>query len=52
MLLSVHNLAYYQDVMKGLRQAIREGTVPAFRERILAQSRLERTGKSDGDIAT
>lgn len=52
MLLSVHNLAYYQDVMKGLRQAIREGTVPAFREQILAQSRLEGTGKGEGATAT
>jgi queuine tRNA-ribosyltransferase len=41
MLASVHNLAYYQTVMRGLRDAIRTGTVLAYREKIVAQSRLE-----------
>ena len=36
MLLSVHNLAYYQRLMRDLRSAIHEGRATAFREKYLA----------------
>jgi queuine tRNA-ribosyltransferase len=44
MLLTWHNLQYYQDVMSGLRGAIREGRVHAWAEAWLAE-------EAAGDIA-
>lgn len=32
-LLTVHNLTYYQELMSGLRQAVREGSLMEFREK-------------------
>ena len=43
-LLTWHNLTYYQDLMTGLRKSVTEGTLALFTERF-------RTDKSDGDIA-
>ena len=43
-LLTWHNLTYYQDLMAGLRKSITEGTLALFTERF-------RNDKSDGDIA-
>jgi queuine tRNA-ribosyltransferase len=36
MLLTWHNIHYYQDVMRGLRTAIAKGTVQTFAENLLA----------------
>ena len=36
-LLSWHNIAYYQQLMQNLRLAIREGRAAAFREGLLAR---------------
>jgi len=44
MLLTWHNIQFYQDVMKGLRQAIGEGRVQQFAADFLA-------AESQGDIA-
>lgn len=41
MLVSLHNLAYYQKVMRDLRKAITTGTALAYRDEIRRQSRLE-----------
>lgn len=35
-LMTYHNLAFYQQLMADLRQAIREGVFPEFKQRILA----------------
>ena len=43
MLLTWHNLTYYQDLMKGLRQAISEGGLTAFAEAFHAR-------QAEGDI--
>ena len=43
-LLTWHNLTYYQDLMMGLRNSINEGTPTIFTERF-------HTDKSKGDIA-
>jgi queuine tRNA-ribosyltransferase len=37
MLLTWHNLTYYQDLLAGLRAAIAEGALPAFAERFAAE---------------
>ena len=39
MLVSVHNLAYYQRLMRDLRTAILENRGPEFREQYLASQR-------------
>ena len=44
MLLSEINIAYYQRLMAGIRDAISQGTFAAFRERT-------RAGWAKGDIA-
>ena len=44
MLLTWHNLTYYQDLMKGLRNAISEGGLKAFAEAFHAR-------QAEGDIA-
>ncbi len=36
MLLSWHNLAYYQDLMSGLRAAIAEGVLAAYAQTVFA----------------
>jgi queuine tRNA-ribosyltransferase len=36
-LLSIHNLAHYQQLLRGLRQAIREGKAGEFRSQYLAR---------------
>lgn len=41
MLVSLHNLAYYQKVMRDLRKAITTGKALAYRDEIRRQSRLE-----------
>ena len=41
MLVSLHNLAYYQQVLHGAKQAIRTGQLPSYREKIFRLSRLE-----------
>ena len=41
MLVSLHNLAYYQKVMRDLRMAITSGKALAYRDEIRRQSRLE-----------
>ena len=43
-LLTWHNLTYYQDLMMGLRKSINEGTLTIFTERF-------HNDKSEGDIA-
>ena len=35
-LMTLHNLSYYQDLMAGARLAIREGRFPAFKEQVLS----------------
>lgn len=42
MLLSVHNLQHYQDVMRGLRQAIRKGQTKDFRDDYVARTAVAR----------
>ena len=44
MLLTWHNLHYYQDVMRGLRAAIAQGNVDEFAGQALA---LEQVGDID-----
>jgi len=41
MLVSLHNLAYYQRVMRDLRKAIQTGQALTYRDEILRRSRLE-----------
>ncbi len=44
MLLTRHNLTYYQDLMRGLRAAIEAGTLAAFEADFAA-------GLAQGDVA-
>jgi queuine tRNA-ribosyltransferase len=44
MLLSEINIAYYQELMAGIREAIAQGSFASFRERT-------RAGWAKGDIA-
>lgn len=48
MLLSWHNVAYYQHLMKGLRDAIRTGTLQAFAEKF---ARDQAAGEEGDDAA-
>ncbi|MGE3332270.1 MAG: tRNA guanosine(34) transglycosylase Tgt [Rhodospirillaceae bacterium] len=48
MLLSWHNVAYYQHLMKGLRDAIRTGTLQAFAEKF---ARDQAAGEESDDSA-
>ncbi len=47
MLLTWHNLAYYQDLMRGLRAAIVEGRLAAFRAAFERRQGLSPEGDSD-----
>ena len=35
-LITLHNLTFYQDLMARMRQAIRENTFPAYKQQVLA----------------
>jgi queuine tRNA-ribosyltransferase len=47
MLLSWHNVAYYQHLMKGLRDAIRTGTLSAFAAKFAADQAAGEDGDDD-----
>lgn len=47
MLLSWHNVAYYQHLMKGLRDAIRTGTLSAFAAKFAAEQAAGEDGDDD-----
>lgn len=47
MLLSWHNVAYYQHLMKGLRDAIRTGTLSAFAAKFAADEAAGEDGDDD-----
>jgi len=54
MLLTQHNLTYYQDLMRGMREAIADGRFDAFRAAFM-DSPAARTGaarEEDGDAGT
>jgi len=43
-LLSVHNLTYYQRLIQRARDAIRQGRFSEFREELIAKMRTPATG--------
>ena len=45
-LLSVHNLHWYGELVRGARDAIRDGTWPAFKARAVAQMEEGEPGQS------
>jgi tRNA-guanine family transglycosylase len=54
MLLTQHNLTFYQDLMRGMREAIADGRFDAFRAAFM-DSPAARTGaarEEDGDAGT
>jgi queuine tRNA-ribosyltransferase len=49
MLLSWHNLAYYQDLMADLRAAIAEGTLAACAQKVFAAYARSAEGSAGSD---